>query len=84
VLLLDEVIGAGDASFSFKARDRIKELVTNAKIMVLATHDLSAVRTLCNRVIHIQNGNIAFDGGVEQGIHDYQSVLVSRSKQCQE
>jgi len=76
LLLLDEVIGVGDANFMAKARTRIIELVKNAKMMILATHDLHAVRSLCNRVIHIHEGNIVFDGNVEEGIKHYQAGVI--------
>lgn len=77
LLLLDEVVGAGDASFISKARDRIKELVAQSKMMILASHDMNAVRTLCNRAIYIQQGQIVFDGPVEEAIQQYQLSIDS-------
>jgi len=74
ILLLDEVIGAGDASFMVKAQKRITELIANANIMVLASHDFSSVRTLCNRAIVLDHGSIVFDGDVEEGIHYAQQL----------
>jgi len=74
ILLLDEVIGAGDASFMVKAQKRITELIANANIMVLASHDFSSVRTLCNSAIVLDHGSIVFDGDVEEGIHYAQQL----------
>jgi lipopolysaccharide transport system ATP-binding protein len=68
ILLLDEIIGVGDASFMVKAKKRIAELIAQANIMLLATHDFSSVRALCNRAIVLDHGNLVFDGNIEEGI----------------
>jgi len=68
ILLLDEIIGVGDASFMVKAKKRIAELTAQANIMLLATHDFSSVRALCNRAIVLDHGNLVFDGNIEEGI----------------
>ncbi|MES2934941.1 MAG: ABC transporter ATP-binding protein, partial [Pseudomonadota bacterium] len=51
ILLLDEVIGAGDANFMIKAKDRIFDLVAQSEILILASHDLDALKTICQRGI---------------------------------
>ena len=47
ILLADEVIGAGDASFAQKAQARFKSVVERAKILVIATHDESVITRSC-------------------------------------
>ncbi len=74
ILLLDEVIGAGDANFMGKARDRITALIKQSKILVLASHDFSSLRSLCTRGIVIQKGAMVFDGGIEDAIGKYQAM----------
>lgn len=71
ILLIDEVIGAGDAKFMKKASEKMKELISIAKILMLVSHDLSAIRTFCQRVILLKNGELVFDGDVEKGIAIY-------------
>ncbi len=71
VLLLDEVIGAGDAAFMAKAKERISGLIQNAEIMLLASHDLDSLRSMCNRALVLQNGQLIFDGPVEEAIEHY-------------
>ncbi|MEO8401131.1 MAG: ABC transporter ATP-binding protein [Gammaproteobacteria bacterium] len=75
LLLLDEVIGAGDADFLAKSRLRINQLINNAEMMVLATHDFSTMRALCNRALVIHHGNMLFDGNVEEAIEHYRKVM---------
>jgi len=71
ILLLDEIIAAGDADFMVKAKIKIGQLIENAEMIVLAVHDLSSVKQLCNRVLVLDKGAIIFDGGVEEGIERY-------------
>lgn len=71
IILLDEVIGAGDASFFKKARQRITELIESAKILVLVSHDFNSVREFCTRVIWIEKGQIIEDGMPETVISKY-------------
>lgn len=62
VLIVDELIGAGDAHFVEKAAERIKGLFERAKILVLATHSQSIAAQMCNRAILIDSGRVAMDG----------------------
>jgi lipopolysaccharide transport system ATP-binding protein len=73
ILLLDEILGAGDLAFMRKAKARIDSLVKDANILMLATHDLSALRSLCSRLLLFDHGRIVYDGNVEQGIALYAS-----------
>jgi lipopolysaccharide transport system ATP-binding protein len=68
VLLLDEMIGAGDQNFKEKAAKRIKEVLKKSKTMIIASHDLGIIKKNCSRVLLIYKGNILFDGDVQKGI----------------
>ena len=70
IILLDEVIGAGDASFMGKAQNRIENLIHKAEILVLASHDFSVVERLCNRALILHHGELVFDGNVSSGIRE--------------
>lgn len=74
VLLLDEVIGAGDANFMVKAKHRITGLVEQAEILVLASHDFGALKNLCVRGIVFHHGEIIFDGPVNSAVVEYKRV----------
>ncbi|MOA14684.1 Teichoic acids export ATP-binding protein TagH [compost metagenome] len=75
ILLLDEVIGAGDASFIDKARERMHGLMSRAKILVLVSHDLNTINQICNRVILIKQGRIIKDGNPEEVIQFYKNSI---------
>ncbi|CAM3764594.1 ABC transporter ATP-binding protein [Delftia sp. NA_296.1] len=74
ILLLDEVIGAGDANFMNKAKQRIVSLVEQADILILASHDFSALENLCQRGVVLHRGEIVFDGAVSKAIIEYKKV----------
>jgi ABC-2 type transport system ATP-binding protein len=62
IVLTDEVIGAGDASFMRKASERLRSVIERAKILVIATHDTELVASLCTRGIVLSGGRVSFDG----------------------
>jgi lipopolysaccharide transport system ATP-binding protein len=75
ILLLDEIIGAGDANFMQKAQERIRGLVNHAEIMILATHDMHAIKTMCSRALVFQNGHLLFDGSPDAAEAFYQNHM---------
>ncbi|MFD1179405.1 ABC transporter ATP-binding protein [Paenibacillus puldeungensis] len=75
ILLLDEVIGAGDASFAVKAKARMMGLMGKAKILILVSHDLKTIEEVCNRVILVKGGNIVMDGKAQEVIEYYKNSM---------
>ncbi|WP_454634172.1 ABC transporter ATP-binding protein [Bradyrhizobium cenepequi] len=74
VLLLDEVIGAGDAAFITKAQGRIRDLIEKSEILVLASHDFVSLKSMCDRGLVFHHGEIVFDGSIETSIAQYKRV----------
>jgi len=62
ILLLDEVLSTGDATFRAKSKARVLQLVGDAKAVVLVTHDMSWVKEYCNRAILIEGGRVVIEG----------------------
>ncbi|NJD28077.1 MAG: ABC transporter ATP-binding protein [Chloroflexi bacterium] len=62
ILLLDEVLATGDASFREKSKARVIELVRSAKAVVLVTHDMAWVKEYCNRAILLEKGRLVSEG----------------------
>lgn len=77
VLLLDEWIGVGDAEFLSRAQRRLSDMVANARIVVIASHSVQLLRSLCERVVWLKDGRVAMDGEAEPVLQAYyaQSVL---------
>ncbi len=64
ILILDEVLAVGDASFQQKCFNYFEKLKTKGKTVVLVTHDMGAVRRFCTSAIYLKNGKIIFKGNV--------------------
>lgn len=56
VLLIDEVLGAGDAAFQQKAQARMRALMDTARLMVMVSHDLGSIEALCTHVLWMEHG----------------------------
>lgn len=61
ILLMDEWLGVGDADFNAKAQQRLAEIVNQASILVLASHNRDIIAANCNRIIEIERGQIISD-----------------------
>lgn len=81
ILLLDEVIAAGDAAFIEKANQRMNEMVNISKIMVLVTHSMAAAQEMCNRCIWLERGRIMMDGAPQEVTKAYLDSLRGGEKQ---
>ncbi|MCA9471197.1 MAG: ABC transporter ATP-binding protein [Nitrospirales bacterium] len=74
ILLLDEGLGAGDARFADRAKERVDALVERSSILVLASHSDALVKTMCNKAVLLQGGRILASGGVDEVIEEYHAM----------
>ncbi len=73
ILIMDEILGAGDEAFRSIAQNKIDNLIDNSKICVLSTHDLAAVRKYTTKCLLMNKGSVQFYGDVEEAIDIYLS-----------
>jgi ABC-type polysaccharide/polyol phosphate transport system ATPase subunit len=71
ILVLDELISAGDARFLDRARARLQEMFSAAKVLALATHDMALAKTMCNRAILLEQGEIQARGTPDEIVAEY-------------
>ena len=64
ILIMDEWLSVGDANFQEKAAKRLKALVDNASILVLASHSPDLIENVCNRKIQLEHGKIVADEAI--------------------
>lgn len=76
VLLLDEGIGAADASFTRKASNRLDEFMSNAGILVLASHGDDLLREQCDTALWLDRGIIRAQGAVNEVLRSYHDSYV--------
>ncbi|MFM8931586.1 MAG: hypothetical protein ACKOS8_06885 [Gemmataceae bacterium] len=72
ILLVDEVLSAGDLAFQGKAHRRMREMMAKAQIMIMVSHDLEAARGICNQVLWLEHGTVRMLGPASQVIEAYQ------------
>lgn len=75
ILVLDEVVGAGDAAFMSKAQKRFDAMIQASHIVVLASHDFSIIEKLCNKVMWLDGGRLLFAGDTKEGIELYKQSI---------
>lgn len=73
VLLIDEILGVGDGDFRVKSTEAMRSLIKSNKTVVFATHQLNLARTLCDRVIWVENRVVQALGKGDEIIEAYQS-----------
>ena len=78
ILLVDEVLAVGDASFRQKCIERIKTLLSNGTSLIFVSHDMGLVRAVCERAIHIEHGQVQSTGTSDEIIDQYNQVLEKR------
>lgn len=75
ILLLDEVVAAGDAAFIEKATQRLHHMVDTAKIMIYVTHSMAQAEAMCNRCLWLERGNLMMDGPVKEVTAAYMNSI---------
>lgn len=72
ILIADEVLAVGDAAFQKKALGKMNELSTGeGRTVLFVSHNMGAVRQLCNKGIVLNHGKVEFNGEVEEAINCY-------------
>ncbi|HAO39743.1 MAG TPA: ABC transporter ATP-binding protein [Afipia sp.] len=74
ILLIDEVMGAGDIKFADKAKQRMFEFMEQGKILVFASHAPDLLRSFCKRSIWLESGSIRMDGDTDEVLDSYSRI----------
>jgi lipopolysaccharide transport system ATP-binding protein len=81
ILIVDEVLAVGDAEFQKKAMGKMQNVShEHGRTVLFVSHNLGAIRTLCNKGIVLENGNISFEGLAEDSITNYLKKNVENGK----
>jgi ABC-type polysaccharide/polyol phosphate transport system ATPase subunit len=76
IILLDEVIGAGDQAFAAKARKRLQGLIDAASILVLASHNPNIIAENCSSAIWLSHGRVIEHGPMAETLDRYAKGLM--------
>lgn len=72
ILIVDEVLAVGDAAFQRKCLGKMQDVArSEGRTVLFVSHNMAAVRTLCNRAILLKNGRVLMDGDTDSVVAQY-------------
>jgi hypothetical protein len=75
ILLVDEVLAVGDATFQQRCLDRMRQVLAKGTTLIFVSHDLAAVEATCSRGLWLHNGEIMADGPVREVLGGYRGSV---------
>jgi ABC-type polysaccharide/polyol phosphate transport system ATPase subunit len=82
VLIVDEILGVGDAYFSHKSFERMRQICSrNGSTLLLVTHDIYSAMHLCDRFVWIDRGEVRYDGDGKSTIALYEASVKEQEEQ---
>lgn len=72
VLVVDEALSVGDATFKKKCKNKIKEIIGNGTTVLYVSHNASSVSEICPRSIYLKKGTVIFDGPTKETLKVYE------------
>ena len=75
ILLVDEVLAVGDASFQQKCLDRMRSILAEGTTLVFVSHDLAAVQATCTRGLWLHDGVVAGQGDIDDVLGSYRQSV---------
>jgi lipopolysaccharide transport system ATP-binding protein len=77
IMIIDEVLAVGDASFRSKATKKINESAQQGRTILLVSHNLTSVRKMCDRTILLEKGQISLVGNTTDVVEEYFDHVVA-------
>lgn len=74
ILLLDEVLAVGDFAFQRKCMNFARQLEQRGKTILFVSHNMFSIKSMCERVIYLKQGRIAYDGPTDEGLKLYEDA----------
>ena len=71
IMIMDEVLAVGDVAFQNKCIKKMREVADSGRTVLYVSHNMSTIRSLCDRCIVLSAGKVIFDGEVEDAISHY-------------
>jgi len=81
--VVDEALSVGDAHFQQKCMQRIKQFRQQGGSILFVSHDLNAVKMLCDRAIVLDDGIVVADGTPEQAVNHYNRIIADLDEKSQ-
>ena len=72
VLVVDEALSVGDATFKKKCKNKIKEIIESGVTVLYVSHNAASVKEICSRSIFLKKGTVMFDGPTDETLRAYE------------
>lgn len=73
ILIVDEVLAVGDGEFQKKCLGKMKDVAAGGRTVLIVSHQMNMIASLCDRAVVLQKGSVAFNGAVNDAVLHYQS-----------
>lgn len=73
VLVVDEALSVGDATFKKKCKNKIKEIIESGVTVLYVSHNAASVKEICARSIFLKKGTVMFDGPTDETLRVYEN-----------
>lgn len=80
VLVIDEALSVGDATFKKKCKQKIADTIKSGVTVLYVSHSAESVRELCTRALYLKKGQLVFDGPVDEALKVYQEDKAKKTK----
>lgn len=80
ILIIDEVLAVGDAEFQKKCIGKMGDVAKGGRTVLFVSHNMAAVQSFCNKVIHLSQGKMLGIGDTDKQIQEYQTSQLNSSK----
>jgi lipopolysaccharide transport system ATP-binding protein len=71
ILLIDEVLAVGDISFQNKCIGKMESVAKHGRTIIFVSHNMTAIRSLCDEGIYLENGTILYQGDIDSTVKTY-------------
>jgi len=80
ILVVDEVLAVGDITFQKKCLGKMENVAKEGRTVLFVSHNMAAIRTLCNKGILLNSGKVAFNGEVNRAVDEYYKKLAENKE----
>lgn len=79
ILLVDEALAVGDAGFQRKCLGKMGDVAKRGRTVIFVSHQMFAIRTLCERALWLDGGQLILDGSASEVVREYENALLEET-----
>ncbi|MDY3861393.1 MAG: ABC transporter ATP-binding protein [Ruminococcus sp.] len=80
ILVVDEALAVGDASFKKKCKAKINDIIKSGTTVLFVSHSADSVKEICKRAIYLKKGQVVFDGSTEETLKVYKEAKAAEAE----